>query len=241
MDAFPPTDEALQSPNGLLAAGGDLSTERLLTAYRHGIFPWYEAPQPVLWWTPDPRAVLFPEDLHISRSLRKTLRANALHLSVDRQFTEVMRACADLRQDGGGTWIDEDMLAAYGRLHTMGYAHSVEVSDDKGALVGGLYGVALGRVFFGESMFSRRTDASKVALVHLAARLRAGGYRLLDTQFVTPHLATLGAIAVPRTAYRAMLQAAVEARGDFFAWPRHARAAGKDVLASFALQRDTAR
>ena len=126
---FPPTSEALEAPNGLLAAGGGLSTERLLAAYRHGIFPWYEAPQPVLWWTPDPRSILLPDDLHISRSLRKTLRANTFQLAVDRQFIPVMRECANLRRDGVGTWIDEDMLAAYGRLHSLGYAHSVEVTD----------------------------------------------------------------------------------------------------------------
>ncbi|MCB1688889.1 MAG: leucyl/phenylalanyl-tRNA--protein transferase [Halioglobus sp.] len=228
MDAFPPTDEALQSPNGLLAAGGDLSTERLLTAYRHGIFPWYEAPQPVLWWTPDPRAVLFPEDLHISRSLRKTLRANALHLSVDRQFTEVMRACADLRQDGGGTWIDEDMLAAYGRLHTMGYAHSVEVSDDKGALVGGLYGVALGRVFFGESMFSRRTDASKVALVALVDIVQRGGIQMIDCQVENGHLNSLGAQTINRLDFEQRLAQNIDVAIDCDIW--HLPATCGDLL-----------
>jgi leucyl/phenylalanyl-tRNA--protein transferase len=203
---FPPTCEALESPNGLLAAGGGLSTQRLLRAYRRGIFPWYEAPQPVLWWTPNPRSVLFPDDLHISRSLRKTLRSNAFTLAADQQFTAVMCACADVRRDGVGTWIDEDMVNAYGDLHRLGYAHSVEVSDAEGKLVGGLYGVSLGRIFFGESMFSRRADASKVALVALVHMLKRSNFQLIDCQVENAHLNSLGARNINRLDFEQCLE-----------------------------------
>ncbi len=198
MEDFPPTSEALESPNGLLAAGGGLSADRLLSAYRRGIFPWYEAPQPVLWWSPDPRSVLFPGELHVSRSLRKTLRADAFHLAVDRQFTGVMRECAGWRRDGAGTWIDDDMIRAYARLHSLGHAHSVEVTSDQGALLGGLYGVSLGRVFFGESMFSRTADASKVALVALVAIAKQGGIQMIDCQVENAHLQSLGSRSINR-------------------------------------------
>jgi leucyl/phenylalanyl-tRNA--protein transferase len=194
---FPPTSEALDYPNGLLAVGGDLTPERLLSAYGRGIFPWFEAPQPVLWWTPDPRSVLFPDDLHISRSLRKTLRRDAFELTVDRQFNRVIRACAEAREAGPGTWIDDAMIDAYTTLHRMGYAHSVEVAED-GELVGGLYGVAIGSAFFGESMFSRRTDASKVALVALVHLLKSAGFKLIDCQVESAHLNTLGASNISR-------------------------------------------
>jgi len=207
---FPPTGEALCYPNGLLAAGGGLSSERLLAAYRRGIFPWYEAPQPVLWWTPNPRSVLFPDDLHVSRSLRKTLRANAFRLSVDTQFTAVMRGCAAIRRSGVGTWIDGDMIAAYGRLHAQGLAHSVEVTDPAGALVGGLYGVALGRVFFGESMFSRATDASKVALVALINILKRGNFHMIDCQVENDHLNSLGACNIDRLDFEQRLEHTVD-------------------------------
>ncbi|CAA0118924.1 Leucyl/phenylalanyl-tRNA--protein transferase [Halioglobus japonicus] len=227
-DSFPPTREALQSPNGLLAIGGGLSAERLLLAYRHGIFPWYEAPQPVLWWTPDPRSVLFPEDLHISRSLRKTLRANAFHLSVDKQFTPVMQACGNLRRDGVGTWIDEDMLTAYARLHALGFAHSVEVCDDTGALVGGLYGVSLGRVFFGESMFSRVDDASKVALVALVSIIKRGGFHLIDCQVENDHLNSLGASTINRLDFEQRLAQNVDVASERDIW--HLPATCGDLL-----------
>ena len=194
---FPPSSEALDYPNGLLAVGGDLTPARLLSAYHRGLFPWFEAPQPVLWWTPDPRSVLFPDELHISRSLRKTLRRDAFELAVDGQFSRVMRACAEARTSGPGTWIDDTMINAYTDLHRMGYAHSVEVMEH-GELVGGLYGIALGRVFFGESMFSRRSDASKVALVALVHLLRAAGFRLIDCQVESAHLNTLGARNISR-------------------------------------------
>ncbi len=196
-DDFPPTSEALDYPNGLLAIGGELTPERLLAAYRRGIFPWFEAPQPVLWWTPDPRSVLFPEELHVSRSLRKTLRRDSFELAIDRQFTRVMHECAQARAAGPGTWIDDAMIEAYSELHRMGYAHSVEVMKD-GELVGGLYGVALGRAFFGESMFSRATDASKVALVALVHLLQQAGFRIIDCQVESEHLNTLGARNISR-------------------------------------------
>jgi leucyl/phenylalanyl-tRNA--protein transferase len=215
---FPPTCEALESPNGLLAAGGGLSTRRLLDAYCHGIFPWYEAPQPVLWWTPDPRSVLFPDELHISRSLRKRLRSNAFSLAVDRQFIPVMRACAESRRLGAGTWIDEDMVEAYGRLHTLGYAHSVEVTDGDGDLVGGLYGVALGRVFFGESMFSRATDASKVALVALVHVLKRGGFHMIDCQVENGHLNSLGARNINRLDFEQRLKQTIHVETDRDIW-----------------------
>jgi leucyl/phenylalanyl-tRNA---protein transferase len=215
---FPPTCEALDNPNGLLAVGGGLSVARLLSAYRRGIFPWYQAPQPVLWWTPDPRSVLFPRDLHISRSLRKTLKSDVLHLAVDRQFTQVMRECADRRRTGVGTWIDEDMVAAYERLHALGYAHSVEVLDAAGTLLGGLYGVALGRVFFGESMFSRVADASKVALVALVNILRRGEFQLVDCQVETEHLNSLGARNLRRLDFELRLAQTVDVETDDSIW-----------------------
>ena len=215
---FPASSAALRYPNGLLAAGGGLSVQRLLAAYRRGFFPWYQAPQPVLWWTPDPRAVLFPDALHISRSLRKTLRSNCFHLGVDRQFTGVMHACAQVRGDGLGSWIDEDMVAAYGRLHALGFAHSVEVMDAAGTLLGGLYGVALGRVFFGESMFSRATDASKVALVALVSILRRGSFHMIDCQVENDHLLSLGACRISRLDFEQRLAQTVEAQTDDSIW-----------------------
>ena len=209
-DEFPPTAEALDYPNGLLAVGGDLSPARLIAAYRRGIFPWYEEPQPVLWWTPDPRSVLFPDKLHISRSLRKTLRRNQFRLSVDRRFEQVMRLCAQLRGDGLGTWIGEDMLDAYCDLHHIGSAHSVEVWNDAGELAGGLYGSAMGRVFFGESMFSEETDASKVALVALVDILKRGEFALIDCQVESEHLNSLGAENIPRLDFEQRLDHTID-------------------------------
>ncbi len=204
-DEFPPSGEALDFPNGLLAAGGDLAPGRLLAAYRRGIFPWYEEPQPILWWTPNPRSVLFPDELHVSRSLRKELRRDAFRLGVDTAFPRVMAACAGARRGAQGTWIGPEMLAAYTALHRQGYAHSIEVLDAAGELVGGLYGVALGRVFFGESMFSHRANASKVALVALVDIMRRGGFGLIDCQVDNPHLASLGARDLDRLDFEALL------------------------------------
>ncbi len=207
-EAFPDPSRALSDPDGLLAVGGDLSPARLLYAYRHGIFPWYHGEQPILWWSPDPRAVLFPRDIHISRSLRRRMNAGGYRLSFDTAFDEVMSACGGPRanQPEGGTWITPDMQAAYAELHRLGHAHSVEIWMD-GELAGGLYGIALGRVFFGESMFSRRTDASKLALVHLARQLDAWGYGLIDCQVHSDHLQSLGSALIPRADFLRLLAA----------------------------------
>lgn len=201
---FPPTDQALTEPNGLLAGGGDLSPERLLYAYRQGIFPWYEAGQPILWWSPDPRALLFPERFHLSRSLRKLLRKSPYEVTADRNFTGVMGACAEPRAYAQGTWITPEMNAAYAELHRLGYAHSIEVWR-QGQLVGGLYGLALGRVFFGESMFSWESDSSKVAFAHLVAQLRAWRFQLIDCQVSSGHLFSLGAQERSRKDFERML------------------------------------
>ena len=188
---------ALREPNGLLAAGGDLSVKRLVAAYRQGIFPWYGEGQPVLWWSPDPRMVLYPREIAVSRSLRKRLRKRDFELRVDTCFVGVMRACAEPRAGQGGTWITDQMLEAYASLHAAGLAHSVETWIE-GELTGGLYGVALGSVFFGESMFSRASDASKIALVHLARQLERWKFGMIDCQMATAHLASLGAREIPR-------------------------------------------
>ena len=194
---FPPIDQA--SPEGLLAVGGDLRPERLLEAYRHGIFPWYSGDQPILWWSPDPRTVLFPDKLHISRSLNRSLRPSLFSVTLDRCFRDVMQHCAGRRPQypDSGTWITAEMLEAYQRLHELGYAHSVETWQE-GQLVGGLYGVALGGAFFAESMFASASDASKVALVSLVRQLQAWGFRLMDCQQSSPHVLALGAETIPR-------------------------------------------
>lgn len=214
---FPPTHRALACPNGLLAAGGALDAPTLLAAYRRGIFPWYEAPQPVLWWTPDPRAVLFPEELHISRSLRRTLRRQRFKLSTDRAFGEVMRACAEPRAAADSTWIDAAMCRAYGELHRLGWAHSVEVWEQN-ALVGGLYGVSMGGVFFGESMFSRASDASKVALVALVRILQERDAELIDCQVETAHMNRLGARQIPRVDFEKRLAQTVDQGARCVSW-----------------------
>lgn len=214
---FPPLATALEEPNGLLAAGGDLSSARLIEAYRRGIFPWYEDPQPILWWSPDPRCVLLPASLHISRSLRKTLRSGRFQVSCDAAFTDVMRACAAPRSYSHDTWIGNAMLQAYTELHTQGHAHSFEVWQQN-RLVGGLYGVAIGKVFFGESMFSVVTDASKVALAHLAGQLQIWEFELIDCQVTNEHLMSLGATEMPRAEFEQRLQSAVDATGQASPW-----------------------
>ena len=237
---FPPVETALAEPNGLLAMGGDLSLARLLDAYRHGIFPWFNPGEPILWWSPDPRMVLVPGGVRVTRSLAKRIRNAGFEVRVDTAFVEVMRACAAPRPPGGrvsggvlpagaaprppggrvsggvlpagaapredapGTWISPAMIAAYTRLFEAGYAHAVETWRD-GVLVGGLYGVAIGRMFYGESMFSREPDASKVALVRLARQLRRWEFGLIDCQMETPHLASMGARTMPRAAFTARL------------------------------------
>ncbi len=207
--AFPDVSDALRSPDGLLAIGGDLGVRRLISAYRRGIFPWYSEGDPILWWSPDPRTVLFPGRLRISRSLAKVLRRRRLSVSMDRDFQAVINACAEPRRepDGtlGGTWLMPEMIAAYRALHDLGVAHSVEVWQE-GRLVGGLYGVAIGRAFFGESMFTRVDNASKVALVHLCQRLAAWGFGLIDCQVLTGHLIRMGAEPLPRPRFVALLE-----------------------------------
>jgi leucyl/phenylalanyl-tRNA--protein transferase len=214
---FPPVERAETQPDGLLAVGGDLSPERLINAYRTGIFPWFSEDQPILWWSPNPRLVLFPENLHVSRSLRKKLRKGVYTATLDRAFDQVIRACADPRGVDAGTWILDPMIEAYERLHRHHLAHSVEVWQD-GELVGGLYGVALGRVFFGESMFSRRSDASKTALVHLVERLVAWGYRVIDCQVQTEHLQSMGAEEIPREDFCRLLDTWVSISGREGSW-----------------------
>lgn len=202
---FPPPESALRDPDGLLAAGGSLAPERLLGAYRQGIFPWYSPGQPILWWSPDPRMVLFPAALKVSRSLRKTLKKGCFWITMDTMFETVMRKAAEPREDQAGTWITPEMIRAYLRLHRLGWAHSVETWRD-GELVGGLYGVAIGRVFYGESMFSRVSDASKAALVALAAQLLDWEFALIDCQMRTAHLASLGARELSRDEFLACLR-----------------------------------
>lgn len=202
---FPPVDTALSEPNGLLAAGGDLSPARLLDAYRHGIFPWFGEDDPILWWSPDPRMVLYPHEFKLSRSLRKTLHRKGYEVRTDTAFEQVMRACAAPRKGQAGTWILEEMVTAYGELHRMGYAHSVETWIG-GELAGGLYGMSIGKMFYGESMFSRRTDASKIALAHLCKQLERWRFGLIDCQMNTPHLASLGAREIPRAAFLLEMQ-----------------------------------
>ncbi len=214
---FPPVEMA--SPEGLLAIGGDLRAERLLEAYRHGIFPWYNPGQPILWWSPDPRAVLFPKKLRISRSLRKTLRQQKFSVTLDKAFRDVMTNCALPRRQypGGGTWITAEMIEAYCLLHERGLAHSVE-SWREGKLVGGLYGVALGGVFFGESMFSHETDASKVALAHLIRHLENWGFSLIDCQLPSAHLFSLGAEEIRRHEFMQYLDKALSQKDSPHPW-----------------------
>jgi len=208
-DAFPPVTRALTDPDGLLCAGGDLRPERILAAYRRGIFPWYSAGQPILWWSPDPRMVLFPDELKVSRSLRKTLRNRGFRVTFDTCFADVIAQCADSgTRSHAGTWISPDMRAAYAELHRLGAAHSVEVWLDDGPgprLVGGLYGLLIDRVFFGESMFSTEADASKVALYWLVQSLRERNVEMIDCQVASEHLFTLGARLIPRAEFVARL------------------------------------
>ena len=196
-DPFPAPGTALKEPNGLLCAGGDLSAARLLDAYRHGIFPWYSGDEPILWWSPDPRMVLYCDELKISRSLAKNRRNKDYRVTVDSCFGEILSGCSGPRKDGAGTWLGKDMRRAYLALHRAGYAHSFETWR-RGELVGGLYGVAIGRMFYGESMFSRATDASKVALLALVGELHGRGFPMIDCQQRTPLLAAMGAREIPR-------------------------------------------
>ncbi len=194
---FPNVELALTEPDGLLAVGGDLCIERLCAAYQHGIFPWYSDGQPILWWSPNPRAILFLDDFVISRSLRKVLRNQNYRVTIDTAFDEVIQNCAQSRKDSNGTWIVDDMKQAYHELHTAGFAHSVEVWQD-GELFGGLYGVSLGGAFFGESMFSRQNNGSKIALAYLVAQLKKWDFGFIDSQVYSEHMGSLGVINIPR-------------------------------------------
>ena len=206
---FPSPDSA--SEEGLVAVGGEITTVRVLSAYRQGIFPWYSEDQPVLWWSPEPRAILYPADIKISRSLKKTLRKKLFHVTADQAFSEVIKGCAGprIQSPEGGTWITEEMMSTYTRLHQMGYGHSIEVWHDE-KLVGGLYGLALGSAFFGESMYSHAPDASKIALVHLAQIATSHGINFIDCQLPTEHLSRMGAIDISRKAYLAILENALK-------------------------------
>jgi len=215
---FPSTADALGEPNGLLALGGRLTPEWLLAAYSRGIFPWYSDDQPILWWSPSPRCVVFPAQIRFSRSLRKTLRRGHFQVTFDQDFAGVIDGCAAPRADGGGTWITAEMRAAYLAMHRLGHAHSVEVWEG-GELVGGLYGIAIGRVFFGESMFHRATDASKVAFASLVHQLQTWDCQLMDCQVSNPHLTSLGAVEVSREVFESLLSREVERQAFPRPWP----------------------
>ena len=204
-DWFPPLDQALRDPPGLLAAGGDLTPTRLLAAYQRGVFPWYSAQQPILWWSPDPRMVLFPNEFNLSRSLSKTIRNGPFTTQVDTAFQATIRECAAPRRSGPDTWLNEEMIHAYEQLYALGYGHSIETYHGD-RLVGGLYGIRLGSIFFGESMFSRESDASKVAMARLVDECRARDIQVIDCQVASSHLASLGAREVSRNEFVALLK-----------------------------------
>lgn len=214
---FPPLEFALTEPDGLLAFGGDLSIKRLLKAYRLGIFPWFSDGQPIMWWSPDPRSILLPDNLKISRSLAKTCRQKPYQITLNKAFNKVISACAQPRSDGEGTWITEEMQQAYCSLHDAGHAHSVEAWQD-GKLVGGLYGIAIGQVFFGESMFARASNASKIAFIYLVRQLQSWGFQLIDCQVNTAHLQSLGASQLPRTEFTNYLDIYCEAETNAADW-----------------------
>ena len=217
-ESCPPVSVALRDPDGLLAAGGDLSSERLLAAYRRGIFPWYDEGQPLLWWAPDPRCVFLSGDLHISRRLRRDLRRSSAEIRFNTAFGDVIRACAEPRSYGPGTWITQDMIRAYERLHDEGWAHSIEVWQDE-RLVGGLYGLAIGSALFGESMYSDAPGASKFCLVLLDQLLADGRLGLVDCQVQSSHLLTLGASTIARAEFVERLDALCEPVRPFESWP----------------------
>lgn len=220
---FPPVSSALRSPNGLLAAGGDLSPKRLLAAYRLGIYPWFSDGDPILWWSPDPRMVLVPGEFRVTRSFAKTLRNTRYEVRVDTSFRTVMEACAAPRDGQDGTWITASMIDAYVRMHELGHAHSFETWID-GELAGGLYGMAVGRVIFGESMFTRVRDASKIALAHLVLHARTHGFELIDCQMETSHLASLGARPIPREEFSARIAELVNSDPEPQRWETPAAA-----------------
>ena len=218
-ESFPDVENALSEPDGLLAAGGDLSPARLLSAYTRGIFPWYEEGQPVLWWSPDPRCVLWPAELHVSRRLRQQIRNSNADVRFNQAFSKVVRQCAGERRSQQGTWITADMMQAYELLHRDGWAHSIEIWDD-GNLAGGLYGICIGKVFFGESMFSSTPNTSKMAMLGLARHMVSAHLELIDCQVVSRHLITLGARLMPRTEFSAFLERACNPPDRHEDWPR---------------------
>ncbi len=213
-EPFPPVEMAWDEPNGLLAFGGCLSPTRLINAYKSGVFPWYNPDEPIYWWSPDPRAVLFPNKIRISRSLRKSIRNKGYTISFDQAFSEVVKSCASPRMDHGGTWITNEMFLAYQKLHKLGIAHSVEVWNKQGELVGGLYGVVTGGVFSGESMFSKERDTSKIAFIALAWHMQHWGFSLIDCQIENSHLMSMGAENIPRKQYLSILKTCREFRHD---------------------------
>lgn len=216
--AFPPVENALREPDGLLAAGGDLTAERLLAAYRMGIFPWYDEGQPLLWWSPDPRCVFLKGDFRLSRRLHKSLKRSSIELRFNTAFADVIRACAGPRRHEQGTWITNDMIIAYERLHDAGWAHSIEVWRDE-RMIGGLYGLIIGRTLFGESMFSDESDASKIALLALNRMLHAGTLGMIDCQVQSSHLLSLGASVIPRSRFTKLLDSHCEPAKPFKSWP----------------------
>jgi len=217
--AFPSISTALTDPDGLLAVGGCLSTQRIINAYRQGIFPWYSDEDPILWWSPNPRLVVFPDQLHVSKSLQKTQRKQTFQLSFDTAFADVIQACSMPRAQDSGTWLLPEMQAAYIRLYEEGHAHSMEAWF-QGKLVGGLYGIAIGQVFFGESMFHTKTDASKIAFVTLVQQLTEWGYQLIDCQVHTDHLASLGAEEMPRSDFAILLRKFLQNKPHATAWKK---------------------
>ncbi|MES9969792.1 MAG: leucyl/phenylalanyl-tRNA--protein transferase [Candidatus Thiodiazotropha sp.] len=219
---FPDVSLAEREPDGLLAVGGDLTPQRLIQAYQLGIFPWFTEGEPILWWSPDPRTVLYPEKIRISRSLRKVLRKKVYKVSIDQDFEAVIQGCAAPRDNSPGTWLVPEMIDAYRQQHKLGHAHSVEVWHED-ALVGGLYGMAIGGVFFGESMFSRATDSSKIALVHLSHKLTQWGFKMIDCQVYTKHLASLGAEEIPRVLFCADLYRWTRMEGWTGSWASEGR------------------
>jgi leucyl/phenylalanyl-tRNA--protein transferase len=226
-EAFPDVGSAFDTPDGLLAAGGDLSETRLLYAYRHGIFPWFDDGQPILWWSPDPRCIIRPVEFHLSRRLSRFLRQSGFEVSFNTAFEEVIAKCAEDREGQQGTWITAEMLGAYSHLHRNGWAHSVEIWSN-GVLSGGLYGLAIGKAFFGESMFSRHSNASKAAMLALCQLLEQAGFAVLDCQVESPHLVSLGATLVPRAEFAAMLAQACEPQSQLLNLP-----AGRLSIADF--------
>jgi len=215
---FPSAESALTDPEGLVAAGGDLKSTRLLRAYHEGLFPWYEEDQPILWWSPNPRGVLYPKNFIAHKSLLRTIKNNHWRISYNQSFLEVMKACAEPRNNSRGTWITNDMLDAYVHLHELKHAHSLEVWNESEQLIGGVYGISIGTIFFGESMFSRSTDASKVALLYLSAYLDSWEYSIIDTQLPSAHLTSLGGSEMARDKYLWLLSKFTKQSSNSSAW-----------------------